>query len=180
MPESAENYHSHDYRLAMRRRSVVVIAITGAVVAIWNLLFLLPPVLPHSFAEPLYRFFGPICHQIPERSIHAFGAPMAVCSRCFGIYFGLLVGVAIYPIWRGAQITEPISRVWLFLALVPIGIDWSLTFFGIWENTHLSRFVTGSILGAVCATYIVPAAIEIVWSFSKAQARTPSSFESGG
>lgn len=97
---------------------------------------------------------------------------MAVCSRCFGIYAGLLGGVAIYPIWRGAQNTEPISKVWLFLALVPIGIDWSLTFFGIWENTHLSRFVTGSILGAVCAKYIVPAVIEIVWNFSKAQART--------
>jgi len=90
---------------------------------------------------------------------------MAVCSRCFGIYLGLLLGIAIYPIWRGAQNTEPISKLWLFLALVPIGIDWSLTFFGIWENTHLSRFVTGSILGAVCATYIVPAVIEIVKNF---------------
>jgi len=165
VPESAENYHGHGYRLAMRRRSVVVFAITGAVVAIWNLLFLLPPVLPQRFSEPLYRFFGFICHQIPERTIHALGAPMAVCSRCFGIYLGLLLGIAVYPIWRGAHSTEPISKLWLFLALVPIGIDWSLTFFGIWENTHLSRFVTGSILGAVCATYIVPAVIEIVKNF---------------
>ncbi len=156
----------------MRRRSVGVIAIMGAVIAIWNLLFLLPPVLPQNFAEPLFRFFGYICHQMPERSLHAYGAPMAVCSRCFGIYAGLLVGVAIYPVWRGAQNTEPISKVWLFLALVPIGIDWSLTFFGIWENTHLSRFVTGSILGGVCATYIVPAVIEIVWNFSNAKSRT--------
>jgi hypothetical protein len=51
--------------------------------------------------------------------------------------------------------------MWLALALVPITIDWSLTFFGIWENTQLSRFATGAILGAACATFIVPAVVEI-------------------
>ena len=45
--------------------------------------------------------------------------------------------------------------------MVPIAIDWSLGAFGIWENTHLSRFITGLILGAACAIYIVPALVEI-------------------
>jgi hypothetical protein len=40
-------------------------------------------------------------------------------------------------------------------------IDWSLGFFEIWENNHLSRFLTGLILGAACAIFIVPALVEI-------------------
>jgi len=44
---------------------------------------------------------------------------------------------------------------------VPMAVDWSLGVFGIWENTHLSRFMTGLILGAACATFIVPALVEI-------------------
>ncbi len=87
--------------------------------------------------------------------------PLAVCSRCFGVYFGLLAGLLIYPVWRRMEDVEPLPRIWLILSLIPISIDWSLTVFGIWENTHLSRFITGLVLGAACATYIVPALVEI-------------------
>src|SRR5207237_6408839 len=100
-------------------------------------------------------------HQIPDRSLHIEGEPFAVCSRCFGVYFGLLFGFAIYPLWRSIDDIEPLPRVGLFLSLIPITIDWSLTVFGIWENTDLSRFLTGLVLGIACATYIVPAIVEI-------------------
>jgi hypothetical protein len=42
-----------------------------------------------------------------------------------------------------------------------MAIDWLLGVFEIWENTHLSRFLTGAILGAACAVFIVPALIEV-------------------
>jgi uncharacterized membrane protein len=71
------------------------------------------------------------------------------------------LGFAVYPLWRKVDDIEPLPRIWLFLAMVPIGIDWGLTIFGIWENTHLSRLVTGLILGFACATYIIPALVEI-------------------
>jgi len=77
------------------------------------------------------------------------------------VYFGLLFGFLIYPLWRRIDETEPISRIWLFLSLVPIGIDWTLGVFGIWENNFTSRFVTGMILGTACSTFIVPAIVEI-------------------
>ncbi|HLA95762.1 MAG TPA: DUF2085 domain-containing protein, partial [Pyrinomonadaceae bacterium] len=70
--------------------------------------------------------------------------------------------LAIYPLWRNIDDIEALPRVWLFASMVPIGIDWSLTVFGIWENTFLTRFVTGLILGAACATYIIPALVEII------------------
>lgn len=138
----------------------------GVVVAfVWAALIVFDPAARSlgltSLSSALYTFHSFICHQMPERSFHIMGEPFGVCSRCTGVYFGIFVGFAIYPLWRRLDDIEPISRIWLFLSLVPIGIDWSLTFFGVWENTHLSRFLTGMILGATCATYIVPASVEI-------------------
>lgn len=144
--------------------------IGGTVALIWVLLIVLPAVAKANgltqISTPLYSFFSLLCHQMPARSFHIEGEQFGVCSRCFGVYFGILLGFAVYPLWRRLDDTEPISRIWLFLALVPITIDWSLTIFGIWENTHLSRFITGLLLGAACATFIVPAIVEIAKNVS--------------
>jgi uncharacterized membrane protein len=112
-------------------------------------------------SSSIFTFFSYICHQIPDRSLHIAGHQLGVCTRCSGVYMGLLIGLLIYPLVRRIDEIEPIPRFWLFLSLVPISIDWLLTIFGIWENTHLSRFVTGFILGATCAAYIVPALVEV-------------------
>lgn len=162
MPEPAENYRGGEIRGRLHHQAINVAAITITILLAWNLLFVLAPILS---AEPLYSFFSYICHQIPERSFNVFGGPMAVCSRCFGIYFGLLLGATAYTFWRGVDDLEPLSKVWLFIGMVPVGIDWSLTAFGIWENTPVSRVLTGAILGVVCAIYIVPSIIEIVRNF---------------
>jgi uncharacterized membrane protein len=82
------------------------------------------------------------------------------------VYFGLLTGLVVYPLIRGVDDIEPLPRIWLFASMVPIAIDWSLGVFGIWENNHASRFITGLILGFTCAVYILPALVEIVRNFS--------------
>jgi uncharacterized membrane protein len=84
-----------------------------------------------------------------------------VCSRCTGVYFGLVLGFVVYPIFRKISETEPLPRVWLILSMVPIGVDWLLTYVGFWENTFFTRFSTGLILGTACAVYIIPALSEI-------------------
>ena len=136
-----------------------------AVVLVWVSLILIAPIAKANgfvaISSPLYHFFSFICHQIPERSFHVEGEQFGVCSRCFGVYFGLLFGFAVYPLWRPIDGIEPLPRFWLFLSLIPISVDWSLTIFGIWENTHVSRFITGMILGVACASFIVPALVEI-------------------
>jgi uncharacterized membrane protein len=147
-----------------RRQAFRVWAIGLAVVFAWLSAILLAPVTKSFgltvFSTQLYNFFGLICHQIPARSFFLAGEPFGVCSRCFGVYFGLFAGFAIYPLWRCIEEVEPLPRIWLFLALIPISLDWSLTIFHIWENTYASRFITGSILGLACSTYIVPAIVE--------------------
>jgi uncharacterized membrane protein len=141
-----------------------LIALT--VVIVWVSLIVLPAVLAASghtsVSSPLYFFFSHLCHQIPDRSFHVLEHQFAVCSRCFGVYFGLLMGLAIYPLWRSIEDIEPLPRLWLFASMVPIGVDWSLGMLDIWQNNHASRFITGLILGVGCATYIIPALVEIV------------------
>jgi len=170
MAETAQNYISLDLQKQFRTQAIRVWLITSAIVFVWVAMIVAAPLLMSAgflgAAAPLYNFFGYICHQMPERSLDLSGHEMAVCSRCFGVYFGLFAGLLTYPLWRSVDEVEPISRIWLFLSLVPISIDWSLTVFGIWENTHVSRFVTGMILGAGCATFIVPAVVEIVRNYS--------------
>ncbi len=165
MTDPAESYTPRDMRQQFRRQAAKVWIVTTVVVTAWVLAILIAPALAgqgSGAASSIYSFFSYICHQIPERSLTITGFPMAVCSRCFGVYGGLVIGTLIYPLWRPVDETEPVSRFWLFLSLVPITIDWSLTVFGVWENTHVSRFVTGMILGIACATFIVPAVVEIV------------------
>ena len=172
MAEAAGNYNSIEIREALHSQAVRVWMVTLCVVAVWVFTIVAPPFLIKAgiSASPIYTFFSYICHQIPERSFHILEHQFAVCSRCFGVYFGLLAGIATYPFWRSIDDIEPLPRFWLFFSLVPIGIDWSLGVFGIWDNTHLSRFITGLILGVACAVYIVPALVEIVRNLSKRDA----------
>ncbi|HVF47981.1 MAG TPA: DUF2085 domain-containing protein [Pyrinomonadaceae bacterium] len=148
-----------------RRQAIKVWLIGLGIVAVWVTLIILAPLAKAQGAvglsSPLYTFFSFICHQLTDRSFHIAGEQFGVCSRCFGVYFGLFAGFAIYPLWRPIETVEPLPRYWLFLSLVPIAVDWSLTVFGIWENTQLSRFLTGLILGIACATFIIPALVEI-------------------
>ena len=114
-----------------------------------------------SIAYNIYLPFSYLCHQIPARSFYLAEHPLAVCTRCTGIYAGFLVGVIVYPIVRSLRSTTTPERKWLFLAAVPLAIDFSLEFFGFWQNTHASRFITGALLGSVVVAYVLPGIIEL-------------------
>ena len=114
-----------------------------------------------GFAAPIYKAFSFVCHQIPERSFHLAGYKFAVCSRCTGLYSGFALAVLIYPIVRSLRQPETPSILWLFLATVPLVIDFSLGYFSIWQNNHASRFATGALLGSVAVFYILPGLIEL-------------------
>jgi len=116
----------------------------------------------HSeIAEGIYRGFGIFCHQRPDRSYFIEGHKLAVCSRCTGLYAGFAFTLLIYPLLRSLRsATTPPRRV-LFLAAVPLLVDFSLTFFGIWENTHTSRLLTGALLGSVTVFYVMPGIAEL-------------------
>ena len=168
---SAENYTSQIVVKELKKKATLAWSVGFFIVFVWVFLILLAPISEannfRGVSSPLYTFFSYLCHQMPSRSFHLDSHVFAVCSRCFGVYFGLLSGFIVYPIFRNINETEPLSRIWLFLALVPMGLDWSLGFFGFWENTHWSRLITGMILGLACAVFIIPALVEIFQLLSR-------------
>jgi len=159
-----EKYRSRDFLAGVRRGAYGYWAAAAALVLVWVMLILAAPVaaaMGYGAADSIYGFFSYICHQLPERSFFLLGHKFGVCSRCFGVYFGLLVGVLGYPLLRPMDTSDPLPRFWLFASMVPIAVDWSLGYFNIWANTFFTRVTTGLILGIACAVFILPALIEI-------------------
>lgn len=165
MPLTAENYPSQTILAKRKIQARNVWIVFMVIVLIWNFLIIFAPIAHKSglmnISAPIYKFFSFLCHQISARSFHIHEYPFAVCARCFGFYAGFLSGIAVYPLFRSFEDTSSFPRFWLFAAMIPIAVDFSLTIFGVWENTHLSRLITGAILGFACAFFIIPALVEI-------------------
>lgn len=119
----------------------------------------------HSLLSSIiYTGLRPVCHQQAARSFHLFAYPLAVCARCTGIYIGVLAGTILFPCLNNFSLARKSAprRIYIFVALAPVTLDWLLGAIGIWANTHFSRFMTGAFFGAWAAFYIVPAMIECV------------------
>ena len=114
-----------------------------------------------AFSSAIYKTFSFLCHQIPERSFHLAGEQFAVCSRCTGLYAGFALATLTYPLFRSLHKTDAPRIIWLFASALPLAIDFSLTYFGIWQNNHFTRFTTGALFGAVAAIFILPGVIEL-------------------
>jgi uncharacterized membrane protein len=143
--------------LAWGSACVLVLALVGLIVAA-------PLLMAHGhefLGQAIYQAFSGVCHQIPERSFHVAGHTFAVCARCTGLYAGLALGILLFPLVRSLRSAETPARLWLFIAAAPTVLDFSLGFLGVWPNTHFSRAVTGALLGAVAALFIVPGLVDL-------------------
>ncbi len=114
-----------------------------------------------NLAATIYQVFSHLCHQLPERSFFIEGHPFAVCARCTGIYAGFAAAAVLYPLARSLANTQAPARKWLFIAAVPLAIDFAIEFSGLGHNTHSSRLVTGAILGAMSVFYIMPGLLDL-------------------
>src|ERR1044071_6653368 len=157
------------------RRPLVFWLVSAAVVTTIVALIVLAPIAAangHSeIADGIYRGFGIFCHQRPDRSYFIEGHKLAVCSRCTGLYAGFAFTLLIYPLVRSLRSAGTPPRRVLFLAAVPLLIDFGLTFFGIWDNTHTSRLLTGALLGSVVVFYVMPGIVD--WSLRSLRMSTP-------
>ena len=95
----------------------------------------------------IFWFFSPICHQDPARSFWIFGAPIAVCARCLGIYLGAAVGA-----WLPAPRRMLFSGLTLFAALNLADV---LTEAAAWHgNWKLTRLLLGALLGLAAGSLV--------------------------
>lgn len=146
-----------------RKTGYLVLAIAAI---LWCSSFTIYPFLMNMniFARSIAVFikigFSPVCHQIPERSWIIMGYPMAVCSRCAGIYYGGLIGILCFPWLRKQYFKIQTSLFWIGLAALPMMIDFTLTHVGLSSPGNEFRAITGILPGWISACYIVPAILE--------------------
>jgi len=88
------------------------------------------------------------CHQSPDRSYFISGIPMAVCSRCYGFYWGLLAGLPLALLIPSRYHQRKQALLFLAAVVVLITADVAFSMAGLWQNTLTSRFITGMLLGS--------------------------------
>jgi uncharacterized membrane protein len=162
MPLSANNYSPQV--ISLRRPLTGWLIVLGGALVFVSLIIAAPLLAAsgHSTsALSIYHAFSFLCHQLPDRSFFIDGHKLAVCSRCTGLYFGAALTLLAYPLLRSLRVAHPPDRKWLFAAAIPLLIDFFLTFLGIWENTHTTRFVTGFIFSSVVVFYVMPGVVEL-------------------
>lgn len=115
----------------------------------------------------LYSAFSPVCHQIESRCIFLFGFPLAVCARCFGIYVGFLAGILTYSCVRGFTDLRMPKTKYFFLVSLPIVLDTSGNFWGLWSSPSWLRFIFGSIWGHILPYYFITGVCEFVFHLKK-------------
>jgi len=111
------------------------------------------------FTVAVYAVGAVVCHQLPVRSFHAWGAQMPVCARCTGIYVGAALGAAIaLARLNAARIRRANPRQLAIAAVAPsaatLVFEWTT---GVMPSNTI-RFVAGIWLGAILAALVVAAA----------------------
>jgi len=117
----------------------------------WNIAILTTPYFSQSNdCGFVYGFFSVTCHQKEERSFFLFDQQMPVCARCTGIYFFLLLGTVLFPLFKKPKI------LWLYIFLLPMALDGGLQLISSYESNNLLRFITGGLAGLIAPFFIIP------------------------
>lgn len=98
-----------------------------------------------------HQMFSDLCHQIADRSYWINNQPMAVCSRCIGIYAGFALGWLLLPLWSMKDKSTTLIKKIIALVILINLFDIVGNTFGLWENTLLSRMVLGYLIGISAA-----------------------------
>lgn len=145
-------------------RAVYFLTLAAAVVWL-AFIFLAPYLRSRGYAAPaafIYAVYANVCHQIPSRSFHLAGQPLAVCGRCLGVYAGFLAGLLALPLARRFPV-PPLPRPRTFvLVSLPIGVDSLAGLLGVWRSPIRVRFLTGFVWGCLLPWFLLPGLRELL------------------
>lgn len=124
------------------------------------LLVLLPAIFDgESLRAPLRNLFSPVCHQRAHRSFELNGAPLPICARCLGVYFGVFLLALLFELakMRGIDASrhETTAARWVMVSLPLMALDVTGQSLAFWTRLPLSCFTGilagGSIMAWICA-----------------------------
>jgi hypothetical protein len=99
--------------------------------------------LSRPFALVAYGIGSVLCHQLPERSFHAWAVQLPVCARCTGVYVGAALAAAVAV--TGRHVSRPVA------ALMAGGAPTAATLVYEWTTgdplSNWARAATGVLLG---------------------------------
>ncbi len=171
-------------KMAAKHNAMIIYAALITLSVAWiGLIFAAPWLMAERrfFASTIiYQGFSAVCHQIVERSFHFHGFPLGVCSRCTGVYAGFVIGLALYPFLRNLREDKFPARWILIASAIPVVIDFTGGFLGLFTNTFLSRALTGMLFGAVVAFYITPGLVSAFNDLRASFASSKRIAEAGG
>ena len=108
-----------------------------------------------SFAPILYAVYSPTCHQLPSRCFMVFNHPTAVCTRCLGVYGGMLLGALSYPFLNGfSRLAIPKTKTFILIS-IPIILDTAGNLLNFWATPAWGRFSLGLVWGTVLPYYFI-------------------------
>lgn len=106
-------------------------------------------------ADWQHQAFRMLCHQDPARSFWINGKPMAVCTRCYGIYAGFsLLWLGLPMLSSGITFIKRHAGRLLVGAITVNIVDVVVNMLGFWQNTLASRTITGAVIGMTAVLYL--------------------------
>jgi len=112
----------------------------------------------------LHQTYSLVCHQEKVKLITSNRFESLVCSRCAGIYIGLLAGsfLSIFKIPH----KNPNIKV-LLVCIVIMLMDIAAYSVGIYHYSKLVAFITGFLLGSVAFSYFYNGLIQLLIEIRK-------------
>lgn len=97
----------------------------------------------------LYMFS---CHQQPDRSFWIFGYPVALCSRCLGVYISVLFS-SLLVVCNKFRLNKRLLTGFIVLSFVDIFVNCGI---GIraYNTGNITRFVIGMLMGVIIVFFI--------------------------
>lgn len=84
------------------------------------------------------------CHQQPDRSFWLLGYPIALCARCYGFYFGVILS-SILALFNKLKINLTAFMVIFMICIIDIALN---VVFKI-NTSNIIRCITGIFMGTI-------------------------------